>query len=127
MPKNSTHLDYKANALERSRARRARAVKRFAQTIFSRVFGAIPPAFTCIRKGFVGQAVCRKTRASVSPMSDHQPPVRRSAFDEGGSTLNQIRRHSRRGAALACARLEGVSVHGTPSKLNFGMEKVKKR
>ena len=127
MPVNSTYPDYEASAPERSRARRVGGVKRFAQIIFSGVFGAKPPAFACIRKGFVGQAGCRKTRASVSPMSDHQPPVRRSAFDEGGSTLNQIRRHSRRGAALACARLEGVSVHGTPSKLNFGMEKVKKR
>jgi hypothetical protein len=98
MPKNSTHLDYKASAPERSRARRVGGVKRFAQIIFSGVFGAKPPAFACIRKGFVGQAGCRKTRASVSPMSDHQPPVRRNAFDEGGSTLNQIRRHSRRGA-----------------------------
>jgi hypothetical protein len=106
---------------------RAGGVKRFAQTIFSRVFGAIPPAFACIRKGFVGQAVGRKTRASVSPMSDHQPPVRRSAFDEGGPTLNQIRRHSRRGAARARPQLEGVSAHGKPFEFNFGMEKVKKR
>src|SRR6516225_8143995 len=78
MPVNSTHLDYKANAPERSRARCVGGVKRFAQTIFSRVFRAIPPAFAYIRKGFVGQAVCRKTRASVSLMS-------------GLSTLNQIK------------------------------------
>jgi hypothetical protein len=99
MPVNSTHPDYDASAPERSPARRAGGVKRFAQIIFSGVFGEKPPAFACIRKGFVGQAVRRKTRASVSRMSDHQPPVRRSAFDEGGSTRNKIRRHSRRGAA----------------------------
>jgi hypothetical protein len=127
MPVNSTHPDYEASAPERSSARRAGGVKRFAKTIFSRVFRAMPPAFACIRKGFVGQAVCRKTRASVSRMSNHQPPVRRSAFDEGGSTLNQIRRHSRRGAAKARARLEGVSTRGKPFEFNFGMEKVKKK
>jgi hypothetical protein len=127
VPVNSTHPDYEASAPERSRARRVGGVKRFAQTIISHVFRGKPPAFACIRKGFVGQAVCRKTRASVSPMSDHQPPVRRSAFDEGGSTLNQIRRHSRRGAARARARLESVSAHGTPFEMDFGMEKVKKR
>jgi hypothetical protein len=69
MPVNSTHLDYEASAPERSRARRIGGIKRFAQTIFSRVFRATPSAFACIRKGFVGQAVRRKTRASVSRMS----------------------------------------------------------
>src|SRR6516162_1577543 len=78
MTKNSTHPDYEGSAPERSRARRVGGVKRFARTIFSGVFGANPPTFACIRKGFVGQAVCRKTRASVSPMS-------------GTSTLNQIK------------------------------------
>jgi hypothetical protein len=69
MPVNSTHPDYDASAPERSRARRAGGVKRFAQTILSGVFGAIPPAFADIRKGFVGQAVCRKTCAIISRMT----------------------------------------------------------
>jgi hypothetical protein len=69
MPKNSTHPDYDAGAPERSRAQRARGVKRFAQTIFSLVFGAKPPAFARIRRGFVCQAACRKTRVSVSRMT----------------------------------------------------------
>jgi hypothetical protein len=69
MAANSTHPDYEANAPERFRARRAGGVKRFAPTIFSRVFRAKPPVFAGIRKGFVGQAPRQKTRASVSPMS----------------------------------------------------------
>jgi hypothetical protein len=70
---NSTHPDYEASALQWSRARglwsQAGRVKRFVQTIFSVVFGKTVPVFAPIRRGFLGQAVRRKTCARVSRMN----------------------------------------------------------
>jgi hypothetical protein len=71
VPVNSTHPDYEASALDCSPARAVlAAVKRFAQIIFSASFGPQVPAFAVIRKGFVGQALPQKRRASLSPMSE---------------------------------------------------------